>query len=75
MGEDATSVLAGRVDRVVHVRLADAPGRHEPGSGDLDWRAVLAWLAAKGYDGWIGLEYWPTAGTAASLDALGPMGA
>ena len=75
MGEDATSVLAGRVDRVVHVHLADAPGRHEPGSGDLDWRAVLAWLAAKGYDGWIGLEYWPTAGTAASLDALGPMGA
>lgn len=69
MGEPV-ELLAGRLDRVVHVHLADAPGRHEPGTGMLDFTARIAWLRADGYAGLIGLEYRPTAGTVASLSAL-----
>jgi hydroxypyruvate isomerase len=70
MGEEIGAVLAGRVDRVAHAHLADAPGRHEPGSGELDWRDRVAWLRANGYSGPIGLEYMPTGATTASLEVL-----
>jgi len=70
MGEDIAKVLTNRLDRIVHCHLADTPGRHEPGSGGLDWRACVAWLEANGYDGCIGLEYRPTGDTATSLEAV-----
>lgn len=66
MGE-AIEVLEGRLDRVAHVHLADAPGRGEPGSGALDWAERLDWLEARGYAGLIGLEYRPGTGTVESL--------
>jgi hydroxypyruvate isomerase len=66
MGEEI-ALLGGRVDRIAHVHLADTPGRHEPGTGAMDWQARLDWLAARGYDGLVGLEYTPVAETGASL--------
>jgi hydroxypyruvate isomerase len=66
MGEPI-DLLAGRVDRVAHVHLADAPGRHEPGTGRMDWQARLDWLAGQGYAGFVGLEYTPAGSTAESL--------
>lgn len=68
MGELTEDVLAGRVDRVVHVHLADMPGRGEPGSGGLDYEDRLDWLANAGYGGYIGLEYRPGGN---SVDSLG----
>lgn len=68
--DEKIDVLAGRLDRVAHVHLADAPGRHEPGSGTMDWQRRLAWLETHGYDGFVGLEYKPTGPTAATLTAL-----
>lgn len=70
MGEDWQAVLAGRVDRIGHVHLADAPGRHEPGSGRIDWRPIAQFLRDGGYAGPIGLEYRPTGTTLASLSEL-----
>ena len=70
MGEEIADVLAGRLDRVAHVHLADAPGRHEPGSGTMDWQRRVDWLAANGYTGMVGLEYMPTKETVASLETL-----
>jgi len=67
MGETPQRVLAGEVAAIGHVHLADVPGRHEPGSGGLPWRSVVDWLEDQGYRGSIGLEYWPTNGTADSL--------
>lgn len=66
MGE-AIEVLADRLDRVVHVHLADTPGRGEPGSGRMDYAERLEWLAAHGYDGLIGLEYKPSGPTVETL--------
>jgi hydroxypyruvate isomerase len=67
MGERIEDVLDGRLDRVVHVHLADTQGRGEPGSGTMDWQARLEWLADQGYSGFIGLEYRPTGSTEDSL--------
>ena len=65
--DEPVELVAGRLDRIVHVHLADVPGRHEPGTGRLDWQARLDWLAAHGYAGLVGLEYRPLAETGASL--------
>ena len=70
MGEDTESVLAGRVDRVAHVHLADTGGRAEPGTGTLDWQHRLDWLAAQGYAGYVGLEYRPSRATVETLTFL-----
>jgi hydroxypyruvate isomerase len=59
--------LAGRVG---HVQVADCPGRHQPGTGELNWPFVLREIEAAGYRGPIGLEYVPEPDTMASLAAL-----
>src|SRR6478609_11896245 len=58
-GEDMAAELANAGDLIKYVQVADAPGRGEPGTGDLDWPATLAVLRGSGYDGPIGLEYYP----------------
>lgn len=70
MSEEIAEVLAGRVDRLAHVHLADAPGRHQPGSGKLDWPTRIRWLRENGYRGLVGLEYKPTGSTLDSLAAI-----
>jgi hydroxypyruvate isomerase len=70
MGEHIEDVLDGRLDRIVHVHLADTQGRGEPGSGNMDWQARLDWLADHGYQGFVGLEYRPTGSTEDSLSFM-----
>jgi hydroxypyruvate isomerase len=67
-GDDLDRVIATYGSRVAHVQIADAPGRHEPGTGELDLDRHLGELTAAGYDGWVGLEYKPSA---ASADSFG----
>ncbi|MFS0911146.1 hydroxypyruvate isomerase family protein [Microbacterium sp. 179-I 3D2 NHS] len=52
---------------VAHVQVADNPGRGEPGTGEIAYERVLARIAQSGYDGWIGCEYAPVAGTREGL--------
>jgi hydroxypyruvate isomerase len=63
----AIDASAGRIG---HVQIADAPGRNEPGTGKLDIDHYLQHIAATGYDGWVGLEYKPTAASADAFDWL-----
>ncbi len=63
-GDDVDAVIAGDIARIAHVQIADAPGRGEPGTGDLPLQAQMGALQEGGYDGWIGLEYKPTKATA-----------
>ena len=69
MGEDPAKVLAGRFHLVGHVQVADTPGRHQPGSGTIDWKRYVGLLRDLGYDGAIGLEYKPTGPTLETLAA------
>jgi hydroxypyruvate isomerase len=66
-GEDLATALDNRMRWVGHVQVADTDGRHEPGTGGLDWPKVMAVLRENGYDGEIGLEYLPTLPTLQSL--------
>nr|WP_210287917.1 TIM barrel protein [Martelella radicis] len=59
MDESIETVLAGHIDKVVHVHVADHPGRNDPGSGTVDLAERLRWLVGAGYRGRIGLEYKP----------------
>ncbi|MBJ3784520.1 2-oxo-tetronate isomerase [Devosia sediminis] len=58
--------------RIAHVQVADNPGRHEPGSGEINYAAIFAALDAAGYDGWVGAEYRPRAGTSEGLGWFEP---
>ena len=69
-GDDLTSVVATHSGRIGHVQIADAPGRHEPGTGDLDLATHLRALETAGYTGWVGLEYKPSQTTDTSFGWL-----
>jgi hydroxypyruvate isomerase len=66
-GDDVAKAIDTYADRVGHVQIADSPGRGEPGTGTLDIDGHLAALAARGYRGYVALEYKPTVGTRDSL--------
>lgn len=50
-----------------HVQFADEPGRHEPGTGVIDFPRLETVLESVGYEGYIGLEYIPQAKGAQAL--------
>jgi len=54
-------------DITFHLQVADPPSRHEPGTGEIGWKAVFDAVARSGYSGWIGCEYAPRAGTVPGL--------
>jgi hydroxypyruvate isomerase len=66
-GDDIDAAIAAHAGVTAHVQIADAPGRGEPGSGELDLDRYLTALAEHGYRGWVSLEYKPTGTTEASL--------
>jgi hydroxypyruvate isomerase len=49
------------------VHIADVPGRHEPGTGEIDYGNIYKALAAAHYDKYIAMEYYPTTEPVASL--------
>ncbi len=53
--------------KVGHIQFADAPGRHEPGTGAIDFGAAFAAIDAAGYGGWTAAEYFPAATTEEGL--------
>lgn len=53
-----------------HVQIADVPGRHEPGTGEINFDKVLEALEHLGWEGWIGCEYFPSNSTASSFTWL-----
>lgn len=67
MEGDLAVTLERNLGRIGHVQIADNPGRHEPGTGEIDYGFLLAHLDRIGYQGWVGCEYRPAAGTEAGL--------
>ncbi len=67
MGEPLAEQLAAHGARLGHVQFADVPGRHQPGSGTLDFAGLFAALDGAGYAGWCGAEYMPAGTTEDSL--------
>lgn len=67
MGEDVLELLRENLDRIGHIQFADNPGRHEPGSGRIDYRAIFTFLRDSPYAGFTGAEYRPSRATADTL--------
>ncbi|AVI62194.1 hydroxypyruvate isomerase [Halomonas sp. GFAJ-1] len=70
MEGDLAPTIEKHLARIAHVQLADNPGRHEPGTGEINYPFLFAHLERLGYDGWIGCEYKPKAGTTQGLGWL-----
>lgn len=62
--------IEAQLGRIGHVQVADNPGRHEPGTGEINFPYLFRRLDQLGYAGWIGCEYKPCAVTEAGLDWL-----
>ena len=52
--------LTRNLDVVGHIHVADVPGRHEPGTGELNYAGIFNALRTGGYSGYVGFEYAPT---------------
>jgi hydroxypyruvate isomerase len=70
MEGDIAPTIEKHLSRIAHVQLADNPGRHEPGTGEINYPFLFAHLESLGYSGWIGCEYKPKAGTKEGLGWL-----
>jgi len=55
-----TANLTRNAAKIGHLHVADVPGRHEPGTGEINYRNVFAALLKCGWEGYAGLEYAPS---------------
>src|SRR5260370_19259761 len=58
------------IDRIGHFHFADVPGRHQPGTGEINYRNVLAAIADTKYEGYVAMEYRPTIDPLESLKQI-----
>ncbi len=72
MEGDLASTLAANLEKIAHIQIADNPGRHEPGTGEINFDFLFAHLDRLGYRGWVGCEYKPATTTEAGLGWLKP---
>jgi hydroxypyruvate isomerase len=70
MEGDLARTIEANLDAIPHIQLADNPGRHEPGTGEINFPFLFAHLDRLGYAGWVGCEYKPKAGTVEGLGWL-----
>ena len=59
--------ITANIDRIGHFHMADVPGRHEPGTGEINYEQVFRAISGTTYNGYIGLELWPTRPEAEAL--------
>lgn len=68
MEGELAATMEKHLSRIGHIQLADNPGRHEPGTGEINYSFLFAHLDRIGYRGWVGCEYKPTKDTSTGLD-------
>lgn len=70
MHGDLSRRLSQYLDRIGHIQFADNPGRHEPGTGEINFVTLFSLLDDIGYQGWVSAEYIPEKDSEASLSWL-----
>ena len=65
-----TQRLTDHLDLIGHLQVADVPGRHEPGTGEINYEHIFGVLRELGYHGFVGLEYTPLVDARASLRSV-----
>ncbi len=59
MEGELANTIRDLLPRIAHMQLADTPGRHEPGTGEIHYRYLFDFIDELGYNGHIGCEYKP----------------
>lgn len=67
-GEDVFEIFKNDLAAIGHIQIADYPGRHQPGTGELDINKLLKMIEASPYNGYVSLEYIPAPNTLSSLE-------
>lgn len=67
MEGNLTTTLERFIDKIAHIQIADAPKRHQPGTGEINYNYVFQSIDESGYAGFVGLEYNPPGATEESL--------
>jgi len=70
MEGELTASITNLADKIGHIQLADNPGRHEPGTGEINFTNLFKAIDESGYQGWIGCEYIPATDTESGLGWL-----
>lgn len=70
MEGDLTPTIERLLPEIAHIQVADTPGRHEPGTGEINYPFLFQCLDRIGYEGWVGCEYRPKGDTASGLGWL-----
>jgi hydroxypyruvate isomerase len=70
MEGDLARTIEREFARIGHIQLADNPGRHEPGTGEINYPFLFRHLDKLGYQGWVGCEYKPRGVTREGLSWL-----
>ena len=68
-----SATIAENLDLIGHIHVADVPGRHEPGTGEINYEHIFGLLREQNYRGYVGLEYIPMVDAGASLRAVRAM--
>jgi hydroxypyruvate isomerase len=72
MEGNLTDTIRQNLKTIGHIQLADNPGRHEPGTGEINFTNLFRFIDEAGYAGYIGAEYRPAAKTEDGLDWVKP---
>lgn len=72
MEGELAATMAQHLPRIGHMQLADNPGRHEPGTGEINFAFLFDHLDRLGCSGWMGCEYKPKTTTTAGLGWVKP---
>lgn len=64
---DITKRMESLLPTIAHMQIADVPGRHEPGTGEIGWAYVLDRIDSLGFNGCVGCEYRPIGDTVNGL--------
>lgn len=72
MQGDLARTVKSNLDIIGHIQIADNPGRHEPGTGEINYPFMLRYLDEVGYKGWVGCEYRPSGTTESGLGWIRP---
>ena len=70
MEGDLATTIQRNLNRIAHIQIADNPGRHEPGTGEINYEFLFEFLDRVEYQGWVGCEYKPAAATESGLGWL-----
>jgi len=72
MEGNLTETIKNHLDKIAHIQIADNPGRHEPGTGEINYQNLFRFIDEAGYKGFIGCEYRPLKTTEEGLEWMKP---